>query len=91
MESLKAQLTQLTDKIAGFGKENLDEMLHAVSDGLRLLSGRERIRIYLEDLTRGALSCAYASGAFASELRGATFPITSTDFIVSRVFASQNH
>jgi transcriptional regulator with GAF, ATPase, and Fis domain len=89
MESLKAQLARFSAKIAGFGKENLDEMLHTVGDGLRLVSGRERIRIYLEDLTRGALSCAYASGNFAAELRGSTFPITSHDFIVSRVFISQ--
>jgi transcriptional regulator with GAF, ATPase, and Fis domain len=90
MESLKAQLTRLNDKIADFGKENLAEMLHTVSEGLQLLSGRDRIRIYLEDLTRGALSCAYASGPHSDELKEMSFPIISSEFIVSTVFVSQH-
>jgi len=89
MESLKLQLLKLSEKIAGFGKENLDEMLHTVAEGLRLVTEQERIRIYLEDLTKGALSCAYASGPFAGEIREATFPIISRDAIVSSVFVSQ--
>ncbi len=89
MDSIKSQLAQLRDKIAGFGKENLDEMLHATAAGVRLISGRESIRIYLEDLTRGALSCSYASSQFAAELREATFPIISHEAMVSSVFVSQ--
>jgi transcriptional regulator with GAF, ATPase, and Fis domain len=89
MESIKSQLAQLREKIAGFGKENLEEMLHATAEGVRLVTGRERVRVYLEDLTRGALSCAYASGPFAAEIKEETFPIISRDAIVSSVFVSQ--
>jgi transcriptional regulator with GAF, ATPase, and Fis domain len=89
MESIKSRLAALGEKIAGFGKENLDEMLHAAAEGARLVAGQERIRIYLEDLTRGALACSYASGPFAGELREATFPIISRDAMVSSVFVSQ--
>ena len=93
MESIpyiQYQIVQLQEKIAGFGKENLDEMLHAVAQGARLLTGSERIRIYLEDLTCGALSCAYASGPFASEIVEITFPIVSPDAMVSTIFISRH-
>src|SRR6185369_3055351 len=89
MESIQTQLAQLREKIAGFGKENLEEMLHAVAEGARLVTGRERIRIYLEDLTRGALSCAYACGANAAEIAEVTFPIVSPDAMVSTIFISR--
>lgn len=86
---IQYQIVQLQEKIAGFGKENLEEMLHAVAQGARLLTGSERIRIYLEDLTCGALSCAYASGPFASEIVEVTFPIVSPDGMVSTIFVSR--
>lgn len=89
MESMKSQLAQLREKINGYGKENLDEMLFAAAEGARLVSGRERVRTYLEDLTRGALSCVYASGPFAEEIREEAFPIVSSEAAVSAVFISQ--
>lgn len=89
MESIKSQLAKLHEKISAFGKENLDEMLHAAAEGFRLLSGQERVRIYLEDLTRGALACAYASGTYSDEIREITFPIISRDAAVSSVFVTQ--
>ena len=49
IQYIQFQIVQLQEKIAGFGKENLDEMLHAVAHGARLLTGSERIRIYLEE------------------------------------------
>ncbi|WP_243370976.1 GPMC system transcriptional regulator [Geotalea sp. SG265] len=89
MESLKSRLDKLGEKISGFGKENLDEMLHAAAEGFRLVSGQESVRIYLEDLTKGALACAYASGPFSDDIREVTFPIISRDAMVSSVFVSQ--
>jgi transcriptional regulator with GAF, ATPase, and Fis domain len=89
MTIINEQLTRISDKIASFGKENLDEMLHMVGEGVRLISSLERVRIYLEDLTRGALSCAYSCGDFADEIREETFPIISTEAAVSRAFVSQ--
>ncbi len=82
---LHEQLAQLTDKIVAYDKENLDEMLFAAGEGVRLIAETERVRIYLEDLTRGALSCVYASGPFATEIRELTFPIISQQSLVSRV------
>jgi transcriptional regulator with GAF, ATPase, and Fis domain len=89
MEPIADRLAQLREKIAAFGKENLEEMLHAVAEGARLVTGRERIRIYLEDLTRGALSCAYAAGPDSTEIAEVTFPIVSPDAMVSVVFVSR--
>ncbi len=89
MQFTRYQIVHLQEKIAGFAKENLDEMLHAVAEGARMVTGSERIRIYLEDLTCGALSCAYASGPSASEIAEITFPIVSPDAMVSTIFISR--
>jgi len=82
------KLAALRVKIAAYGKENQGELLYALAEGARLLSGSERIRIYLEDLTRGALSCVYATGDQAA-IRDVHFPIISTETVVPSVFASQ--
>jgi transcriptional regulator with GAF, ATPase, and Fis domain len=89
VESADLHLARLLERIAGFGKENLEEMLHSLAEGIKLVSGRERVRIYLEDLTRGALSCAYASGPNASEIMEVTFPVVSPDALVSTIFISR--
>ena len=89
MESTNTKLDRLLERIGGFGKENLEEMLHGLAEGVRLAAGRERVRIYLEDLTRGALSCAYASGPKAAEIAEVTFPIVSPDAMVSAIFISR--
>jgi transcriptional regulator with GAF, ATPase, and Fis domain len=85
---LDIQLAALRSKIVTYGKENQGELLYALTEGAQLLSGSERVRIYLEDLTRGALSCVHASGPFEKKLREFTFPIVSTETIVSSVFTS---
>ncbi|HTY21293.1 MAG TPA: GPMC system transcriptional regulator [Geobacteraceae bacterium] len=89
MGTIQSQINQVQEKIAGFGKENLEEILHAIANGARLITERERIRIYLEDLTRGALSCAFASGPSASEIMETIFPIVSADSRVSMIFISR--
>jgi transcriptional regulator with GAF, ATPase, and Fis domain len=75
--------------IATYGKENLGELLYALAENSKQLSGCEQVRIYLEDLTRGALTCVHASGPLAKELFETTFPIVSNEAAVSRVFVSQ--
>lgn len=85
---LHDQIRRLTDKIRAYDKENLDETLFAVGEGIRLITGTELIRIYLEDLTRGVLSCGFASGPFSDEIRETAFPIISEQSLVSRVFMS---
>jgi transcriptional regulator with GAF, ATPase, and Fis domain len=89
MIETEERLARIGEKIASFGKENLDEMLHMVGEGVRLVSSLERVRIYLEDLTRGALSCAYCCGDFAGEIREETFPIISSEASVSLTFVTQ--
>ena len=89
MDHPSSPLTLLHDRIAGYGKENLEEMLHALAEGVRLVSEQDRLRIYLEDLTRGVLSCVYASGPLADEIRTVSFPIISREASVSSVFVSQ--
>ncbi len=76
--------------IAAYGKENLGELLYALAENTRELSGCGQIRIYLEDLTRGTLTCLHAIGTFGKELIETTFPIVSEDSVVSRVFVSQS-
>ena len=83
------QLTPLRNKISTFGKENQGELLYALAEGAQRLSGNDCIRIYMEDLTRGALSCVHATGPQAKELRVISFPIISAEAIVSTVFVSQ--
>jgi transcriptional regulator with GAF, ATPase, and Fis domain len=79
----------LRTKVATYGKENQEELLYALAEGARLFSGSQRVRIYLEDLTRGALSCVHVSGEMAEEIREQSFPIISTETVVSSVFVSQ--
>jgi hypothetical protein len=83
------RLAVLRTKVANYGKENQGELLYALAEGAMLLSGSERVRIYLEDLTRGALSCVHATGPQADEMRATNFPIISNETIVSSVFVSQ--
>ena len=83
------RITILQNKIAAYGKENQGELLYSLAEGARLLSGSPRVRIYLEDLTRGVLSCVHVAGDMAGDLREQSFPIISSETVVSRVFVSQ--
>ena len=84
------ELRNLQEKIVRYGKENLEEILFSTAEGIRLVSGLERVRIYLEDLTGGTLSCVYTSGPHAEAIRNIAFPIVSNHALVSTVFASQS-
>jgi transcriptional regulator with GAF, ATPase, and Fis domain len=83
------RLKEFQNTIAAYGKENLGELLYALTENAKQLSGCEQIRIYLEDLTRGALTCVHASGTHGKELIETTFPIFSQEAVVSSVFVSQ--
>ncbi|HEY3307352.1 MAG TPA: GPMC system transcriptional regulator [Desulfuromonadaceae bacterium] len=87
--AIDTQLASLRTKVVNYGKENQGELLYALAEGAKLLSGSERIRIYLEDLTRGKLSCVYATPNYNSEVLNTAFPIISKEAVVSRVFVSQ--
>ena len=75
--------------ISSYGKENLGELLYCLDENAQQLSGCEQVRIYLEDLTRGSLTCVHATGPLGKELVETSFPIISNKAIVSNVFVSQ--
>lgn len=86
---IDTRLAALRTKVSGYGKENQGELLYALAEGAQLLSGADLIRIYLEDLTRGALSCVHATGSLAATIRESSFPIGTSETVVSSVFVSQ--
>ena len=83
------RFNEIHTAIAGYGKENLGELLYALAENAKLLSGSEQVRVYLEDLTRGALTCVHATGPQVEELLETVFPIVSKKAVVSTVFVSQ--
>jgi transcriptional regulator with GAF, ATPase, and Fis domain len=87
--SITSKLEDLRVKMSGYGKENQGELLYGLTEGAKLLTGADQVRIYLEDLTCGALSCAHATGPLAASLIETSFPLISGTLSVSRVFASQ--
>ena len=87
--TMNASLPTLIQKIQAFGKENLEEILHAMASGITAAVPEYSVRIYLEDLTRGTLYCAYASGKWHSEISAITFPIIAPELLVSGVFITQ--
>lgn len=89
MQTTTDKLTLLASQINAQGKENLEEMLHAAAEGIKLASGSDRLRVYLEDLTQGALACVHATGPEAARIREVSYPIVSRRLTVSTVFASQ--
>ena len=90
MESfVAAQLSHLKAKIASYGKENLEDILHVLLGAVTLITRQNRCRVYLEDLTGGILVCSAANGAQALAVKGQSFPLNSTDYLVSRVYMTQ--
>lgn len=86
---ITSRFKEFQTAIAAYGKENLGELLHALAENATQLSGCEQVRIYLEDLTSGTLTCVHATGPLGEELVETTFPIFSKEAVVSRVFVSQ--
>ena len=66
------RLALLQQKLDSYGKENQEDILHVLVQAINLVSGQNRCRIYLEDLTAGSLTCAAASGRHA----GLVVPVT---------------
>jgi len=89
MKELENRLQYLQEKIRAYGKENQTELLYVLAEGVRLISGVDLVRIYLEDLISGALSCSFATGPNGADLKEVAFPIIMRDALLSRVFVSQ--
>jgi len=84
-EKLAAQ----TRRILRFSKENLDDILHLLSETILRITRQSRCRIYLEDLTLGRLTCEAVSGHYPEDVRRHSFPLNSEHFLVSRAYLSQ--
>ncbi|PLX75892.1 MAG: Fis family transcriptional regulator [Desulfuromonas sp.] len=82
-------LAQTADRISSYGKENLDDILHLLSEAILNITGRSRCRIYLEDLTVGQLVCEATAGRYPEHVRRETFPLNSEEFLVSRAYMAQ--
>ncbi len=87
--AVASRLALLSQKIRSYGKENIEDILHVALEAVNLVTRLNRCRIYLEDLTSGSLSCAAVTGLQARAIREQTFPINTTDYLVSRVYVSQ--
>jgi len=83
------KIAQLAAKIASYGKENLEDILHVLVEAVNLITRQNRCRVYLEDLTSGSLACTTATGLHAEAIREHSFPINSKDYLVSRVYLTQ--
>lgn len=87
--AIPSRFTAFQTAIASYGKENLGELLYALTENITELSKSDQVRVYLEDLTRGTLTCVHATGIRSKDLIETTFPIVSTETVASRVFVSQ--
>jgi len=76
-------------KIRNYGKENLADILHSIGEAVPLLTRQARCRLYLENLTDGTLNCALATGRPNQAVRNHAFPLTDPDYLVSRVYITQ--
>ncbi len=81
-----SHIKQIIDQIHDFGKENLEEILHKIVEGVQILTGGGRCRIYLEDLTVGALTCAATSAGDALKSHYDPSPINNGTFLITRVY-----
>jgi len=84
--STPQQIEQIIDAIQDFGKENLEEILHKFIEGVQILADGGHCRIYLEDLTMGAITCAAATGRDTLHLQHNYSPINSSHFLISQVY-----
>jgi len=85
-QDIEQSLRDIARRIAQFGKEGLDEMLHLLLGAAGLATGVSHLRLYLEDLTSGSLSCFAALGPDAERLRGSSYPINAPEYLVSRTY-----
>ena len=84
-----ANLSNLTEKIIQYGKENLDDILYVLTEAVQTITRQSRCRVYLEDLTRGQLVCSAVAGRYPAVVREQCFPLNADTFLVSRVYVSQ--
>ena len=82
-------LNHLKEKISGYGKENLAEILYSVSLEIRNIFSCKMVRFFLEDLTEGLLVCRFVCGEYYAEIKGTSHFIFQEDSIISTAFLSK--
>ncbi len=87
---IPSRFKEFQTSIASYGKENLGELLYALAENATELSKSEHVRVYLEDLTRGTLTCVHATGVHGKDIIETSFPIVSKESITSSVFVNQS-
>ena len=87
---IPSRFKEFQASIASYGKENLGELLYALAENATELSKSEQVRVYLEDLTRGTLTCVHATGVHSKDIIETSFPIVSKESITSSVFVNQS-
>ncbi len=84
-----ARVEESIQKIVGYGKESLAEILHEIGKTIPLITHRSRCRVYLEDLIGGVLGCVLATGRVRQTVRTHSFALTDQNRLVSRVYIEQ--
>jgi transcriptional regulator with GAF, ATPase, and Fis domain len=80
------QTASIISAIKTFGKENLEEILHQLLNGVQLLGGGDRCRLYLEDLTVGALTCVGVTTGEPRQLQQNAYAINDKRLLVPRTY-----
>ncbi|MCD6186946.1 MAG: GPMC system transcriptional regulator [Desulfuromusa sp.] len=80
------KIEQIIDAIQDFGKESLEEILHKLIEGVQVLTDGGHCRIYLEDLTMGAITCVAGTDGETLHIQNNFSPINNNHFLISRVY-----
>lgn len=83
------KLRNLIDRIGAFDKENLVDILHLLTVAVRAIAPSWDCRVYLEDLTQGALTCAVATGPHTEHKRQHAVQINAPERLISQVYLRQ--
>ncbi len=83
---MNPSLEKLSKIIEGFGKENLSDILHFISTGLKELHNCSMGQIYLEDLYEGMLICHYVTEENQTEGQPPTQFISPKDSLIYKAF-----
>ena len=84
--STQQQIERIVANIREFGKENLEEILHKLVEGIQLLTVGDSCRIYLEDLSMGSLICAAVGGGDITRIKQTSFPVNSRNLLIPQVY-----
>ncbi len=83
---MNSPLEKLSKTIECFGKENLSDILHYISTGLKELHNCSMAQIYLEDLYEGMLICHYITEENQTEGQPTTQFISPKDSLIYKAF-----